>query len=101
MYGDKRAGCLGNTTILSRLGSNGESHRIAQLRRESQGPFCIMATAIYVVQNSFGSSYQNGILVRSIYQIGLIVATSQCITKSEQEPVSGGKSSTLFGAYLP
>jgi hypothetical protein len=59
-----------------------------------------MATAIYVVQNSLGSSNRNGILVTSIYQIGLIVATSQRITKSEQEPVNGVESSTLCGVYL-
>jgi hypothetical protein len=45
-----------------------------------------MGTTIYVVENSFGSSNPNGILVTSIYQISLIVVISHRITKSEQEP---------------
>jgi len=73
--------------ILARLGSSGESHRIAKSRWEGQGLFSIMSTTIYVVENRFGSSNPNGILVTSIYQISLIVVISHRITKSGQEPI--------------
>jgi hypothetical protein len=52
----------------------------------SQSLFCFIGIVIYVVQNSFGSSYQDWILVISIDEIDLIVATSHRITKYGQEP---------------
>jgi hypothetical protein len=80
-------GAFSNRSLpITGLGSNGESRRIVKSQQEGQGLFCIIVTAIYVVQNRFGSSNLNGILVTSLYQIDLIVATSHRITKYGQEP---------------